>query len=88
MRDKDFIIAIDAGGTMTDCVLFSEDGSFSVGKALTNPGNERSSYLESVEDAAIYHELSCGEVHERAGISLYTGTAILNTILTHTGATS
>ncbi len=32
----DLIIAIDAGGTMTDCVLVSDDGTFTVGKSLRN----------------------------------------------------
>jgi acetone carboxylase, beta subunit len=81
-----FIVAIDAGGTMTDCILFREDGAFHVGKALTHREDERKSYLESVNDAAGYLGLTSADVHARASTCLYTGTGILNTILTLTGA--
>ncbi len=81
-----FIVAIDAGGTMTDCILFREDGTFHVGKALTRREDERVSYSESVQDAAGYLSLDSAEVHARASTCIYTGTGILNTILTLTGA--
>jgi acetone carboxylase beta subunit len=81
-----FIVAIDAGGTMTDCILFREDGTFHVGKALTNRENETQSYMESVEDAAGYLDLTSSDVHGRTSVCIYTGTAILNTILTLSGA--
>lgn len=84
--DGGFLVAIDAGGTMTDCILFSEDGTFHVGKALTNREDERKSYLESVNDAAGYLDLTSADVHARSSVCLYTGTGILNTILTLTGA--
>ena len=50
--DKKYILALDAGGTMTDTILVMDDGTFTVGKALTNKQNESASYLESVDDAA------------------------------------
>jgi acetone carboxylase beta subunit len=81
-----FIVAIDAGGTMTDCILFREDGTFHVGKSLTNRENETQSYIESVEDAAGYLGLTSADVHGRTSVCIYTGTAILNTILTLSGA--
>jgi acetone carboxylase beta subunit len=81
-----FIVAIDAGGTMTDCILFREDGTFHVGKSLTNRENEMQSYMESVEDAAGYLGLTSADVHGRTSVCIYTGTAILNTILTLSGA--
>ena len=82
----DLIIAIDAGGTMTDCVIVSDDGTFTVGKSLTDRENEPRSYVESVGDAAGYMGLSSRDVHERAIVSIYTGTGILNTVLTATGS--
>ena len=85
-NDGKYIIAIDAGGTMTDCVLFSEDGSFSVGKSLTNREDESASYLEAVGDAAGYSGITTTEAHNEASVCLYTGTSILNTILTGTGS--
>ena len=85
-KSGDLMIAIDAGGTMTDCVLVSDDGTFTVGKALTNREDEAKSYLESVDDAAGYLGLGSSEVHQRTSTSLYTGTGILNTILTRSGS--
>ena len=86
LNGGDFIVAIDAGGTMTDCILFRDDGTFHVGKALTHREDERISYRESVNDAAGYLGLTSTDVHGRASTCLYTGTGILNTILTLTGA--
>ena len=50
---KNYILALDAGGTMTDTILVKPDGDFTIGKSLTNRKDEASSYLESVEDAAL-----------------------------------
>ena len=79
------LVAIDAGGTMTDCLVVA-DGKFVVGKALTNRANEAASYLESVADASGYLGLDSNAVHQQTQAVLYTGTAILNTILTGTGS--
>ncbi|MBI2877442.1 MAG: hydantoinase/oxoprolinase family protein [Candidatus Tectomicrobia bacterium] len=80
-----YLIALDAGGTMTDSFCVDEEGRFIVGKALTNPGEEWKSYLESVRDGMGYWQKSSTECHRNALASIYTGTAILNTILTLSG---
>ena len=82
---KNYILALDAGGTMTDTVLVLPDGSFKVGKSLTNRNNEVASYLESVDDAAKIIGSSSSEVHKKAAVSIYAGTGMLNTLLTGTG---
>jgi len=82
---KDFILALDAGGTMTDTILVLPDGTFKVGKSLTNREHEPTSYLESVEDAARSIDLTSAEIHRRAAVSIYAGTGMLNTLLTGTG---
>jgi acetone carboxylase, beta subunit len=79
------LVAIDAGGTMTDCLVVA-DKKFVVGKALTNREDEASSYLESVADAGGFLGLDSNAVHGQTQAVLYTGTAILNTILTGTGS--
>jgi len=83
--NKDYILALDAGGTMTDTILVLPDGSFKVGKSLTNRRDEASSYLESVQDTADALNTSSRELHERAAVSIYAGTGMLNTVLTGTG---
>lgn len=82
---KDYILALDAGGTMTDTVLVLPDGSFKVGKSLTNRKNEVASYLESVEDAAKIIGTTSSEIHKHAAVSIYAGTGMLNTLLTGSG---
>ncbi len=84
-RDKQYILAIDAGGTMTDAFLADEMGRFVIGKALTNRESEPESYLSSVEDAASYWELTAPDVHRDADFILYAGTTLLNILLTGTG---
>jgi len=83
--NKKYILALDAGGTMTDTILVKDDGTFTVGKALTNKKNESASYLESVEDAALSIGLTSHEAHRDASVCIYAGTGMLNTLLTGTG---
>ncbi|HIF17376.1 MAG: hydantoinase/oxoprolinase family protein [Cycloclasticus sp.] len=84
-KDKKYILALDAGGTMTDTILVKDDGTFTVGKALTNKQDEAASYKESVEDAAQSIGITSREAHENASVSIYAGTGMLNTLLTGTG---
>jgi acetone carboxylase, beta subunit len=82
---KDYILALDAGGTMTDTILVLPDGSFKVGKSLTNSDDEAASYLESVEDTVSVMNQTSEEVHRNAAVSIYAGTGMLNTLLTGSG---
>lgn len=84
-KAKSYILALDAGGTMTDTVLVLPDGTFKIGKSLTNRADEGSSYLESVDDAASMIGLGSADVHRNAEVSIYSGTGMLNTLLTGTG---
>ena len=45
------VLAIDAGGTMTDTFIVDESGSFVVGKAQTTPDDESVGFMESARDA-------------------------------------
>lgn len=83
---KRCLIALDAGGTMTDTFLVGEHGEFVLGKALTNHDTEALSYGSSVEDAASYWDMTGKEVHEKAISSIYTGTTMLNILLTQSGS--
>ena len=44
---KTQILAIDAGGTMTDTFIIDDHGEFVVGKAQTTPGDESIGLLHS-----------------------------------------
>ncbi|MGE3774546.1 MAG: hydantoinase/oxoprolinase N-terminal domain-containing protein, partial [Gammaproteobacteria bacterium] len=82
---REYILALDAGGTMTDTILVKGDGSFTIGKSLTNREDEASSYTESVADAALQIGLDSRTVHTNCAVSIYAGTGMLNTILTGRG---
>ena len=79
-------LALDAGGTMSDAFLCDEEGRFILGKSLTNPDDESLSYAESVEDATSYWDLSSAEAHKNTAVDTYTGTSMLNILLTGSGA--
>jgi len=86
MAEKRYLLALDAGGTMTDTFLVDEEGSFVLGKYLTNKENEAVSYLGSVADAASYLGASSTDIHKMAVSCTYTGTTMLNILLTLRGS--
>lgn len=87
MTDKvKYIVAEDAGGSMTDCFLVDTDGTFSTGKFLTNSEDEALSYMGSLNDAASKIGLTTEEVHKDAQSCTYTGTSMLNTLVTQSGS--
>ncbi|WP_298176967.1 hydantoinase/oxoprolinase family protein [Saccharomonospora sp.] len=79
------VLGIDAGGTMTDTLLVDEHGRFAVGKASTTPRNESEGFLESAADAARQWGLSSEDTFEKLSVVLYSGTGMLNTLLSRTG---
>lgn len=79
------VIGIDAGGTMTDTILVDSDGHFKIGKAATTPKNEAEGFLASAEDAADAWGISLEELFTGVGVVLYSGTGMLNTLLSRTG---
>ena len=83
--ERQFILAFDAGGTMTDAILVKPDGSFTVGKSISRREDEPRSYRESVTDAANNLGLSAEEVHAQCAADIYCGTGMLNTVLTGNG---
>lgn len=86
MAEERYIIAQDAGGSMTDCFLVDSEGRFATGKYLTNHENESLSYLGSLNDAARRWNLSSAEIHQRALSSTYTGTTMVNILVTRSGS--
>ncbi|RFC66811.1 MULTISPECIES: hydantoinase/oxoprolinase family protein [Mesorhizobium] len=79
------VIGIDAGGTMTDTILVDADGHFKIGKSATTPRNESEGFIASAEDAADAWGLSLEELFSGVNVVLYSGTGMLNTLLSRTG---
>ena len=79
------VAGIDAGGTMTDTILVDEFGTFTIGKAATTPKLESIGFLESAIEASDYRGLSIQEMFASVEVVLYTGTGMLNVLLSRTG---
>lgn len=79
------VIGIDAGGTMTDTILVDQDGRFKIGKSATTPKDEAEGFLASAEDAADAWGISLETLFSGVNVVLYSGTGMLNTLLSRTG---
>ena len=79
------VLAIDAGGTMTDTFIVDGRGSFVVGKAQTTPDDESAGFMESARDALEQWDAAPEEAFPRIASGIYSGTAMLNRLLSRTG---
>jgi N-methylhydantoinase A/acetone carboxylase beta subunit len=79
------VLAIDAGGTMTDTFIVDESGQFVVGKAQTTPEDESVGFMRSSEDALRYWSLEPGSAFPQIVSGIYSGTAMLNRLLERKG---
>jgi N-methylhydantoinase A/acetone carboxylase beta subunit len=85
VEHKPIILAIDTGGTMSDTVVVDENGYFTIGKAQTTPENEAIGIINSFRDAVRKWNMSVEEATKTLEVIIYTGTIMLNRILTRTG---
>lgn len=85
MGNRPIVAGIDAGGTMTDTILVDGDGHFTIGKAETTPAREADGFLESAAEAAENWGLDPAEMFRSLEVVLYSGTGMLNTLLSRTG---
>jgi N-methylhydantoinase A/oxoprolinase/acetone carboxylase beta subunit len=79
------ILAIDAGGTMTDTFIIDEQGDFVVGKAQTTPADESVGFLNSANDALSYWKTGASRAFPSLVTGIYSGTTILNRLLQRQG---
>ena len=79
------VLAIDAGGTMTDTFIVDRAGDFVVGKAQTTPADEAVGFMASTRDALRYWDLEPEEALPQMASGIYSGTAMLNRLLERKG---
>src|SRR6266446_9816200 len=79
------VLAIDAGGTMTDTFIVDASGQFIVGKAQTTPEDESVGFMRSAEDALDYWNLEPSSAFPQSVSGIYSGTAMLNRLLERKG---
>jgi len=82
---KPRILAIDAGGTLTDTIVVAEDGQFVVGKAQSTPEDESIGFINSLDDAMQYWGLTKEEAVPQLASGIYSGTGMLNRLLERKG---
>jgi acetone carboxylase beta subunit len=79
------VLAIDAGGTMTDTFIVDASGRFVVGKAQTTPEDEAIGLMESAEDALRQWDSTPEAAFPTIRSAVFSGTAMLNRLLTRGG---
>lgn len=79
------VLAIDAGGTMTDTFIIDDQGRFVVGKAQSTPLDESEGIIHSMRDALEQWELNVDEVMSSLKTAVYSGTAMLNRLVQRQG---
>jgi acetone carboxylase, beta subunit len=79
------VLAIDAGGTMTDTFIVDEAGEFVVGKAQTTPEDESAGFMASARDALGQWGSVPDEAFGELASGIYSGTAMLNRLLSRQG---
>jgi acetone carboxylase, beta subunit len=79
------ILAIDAGGTMTDTFIIDDKGDFVVGKAQSTPEDESIGLLNSARDALTYWDTTVEAEFPKLLAGVYSGTAMLNRLVSRNG---
>lgn len=79
------VLAIDAGGTMTDTFIVDGAGSFVVGKAQTTPQDESLGFMRSATDALAQWGMTPEQGFPEIAAAVFSGTAMLNRVVTRTG---
>jgi acetone carboxylase beta subunit len=79
------VLAIDAGGTMTDTFIVDGAGAFVVGKAQTTPEDESLGFMRSSADALGQWEMTVEQGFPEIQAAVFSGTAMLNRVLNRAG---
>ncbi|HEV3230359.1 MAG TPA: hydantoinase/oxoprolinase family protein [Solirubrobacteraceae bacterium] len=79
------VLAIDAGGTMTDTFVVDEVGNFVVGKAQTTPEDESRGFDHSARDALRQWGSAPEQAFPMISSGIFSGTAMLNRLLSRQG---
>lgn len=79
------VLAIDAGGTMTDTFIIDDRGQFVVGKAQSTPYDESEGIINSMKDALEQWGLTVEQVMPALKTAVYSGTAMLNRLVQRQG---
>ena len=86
-QNSEYIVGVDIGGTFTDCVVLSESGKITIGKALSSPDDFAQGAVNAVADAAQTLGLpGADEVLRCTRLFFHACTIGENTLITRAGA--
>ena len=80
------IVAVDVGGTCTDCVVFDGEQTIHFGKALSTPPRFAQGVLDSVRVTAATMGLTLEQLLGRSRLFLHGSTVVDNAIFARAGA--
>jgi N-methylhydantoinase A len=86
MCERDYVIAVDVGGTCTDCVVFGSDERIHFGKALSTPPRFAEGVLDSVRATASGMGLSMHALLAQSRLFMHGSTVVDNAIFARQGA--
>ncbi|HEY2052425.1 MAG TPA: hydantoinase/oxoprolinase family protein [Solirubrobacterales bacterium] len=86
-HDKTYVVAIDIGGTGTDCVVVDDAGEVTLGKAFSTPPEFATGILNAVSSAADALGLGRAELLARTSLFLHSTTVAENAVVDETLAT-
>lgn len=79
-------VAIDVGGTFTDCLVLDERGELTKFKASTTPTDPSDGFMEALEKAARHYRLNPAQFLATVDILIHGTTLATNTLITGRGA--
>jgi N-methylhydantoinase A len=84
----DYVVAVDSGGTFSDCVVIDATGRVTTGKAPSTPDDFSAGVLDSIESAAGELGLTAGDLLARAILFAHGTTVATNALLERKGSPS
>jgi len=84
----EYVVAVDSGGTFSDCVIVDATGRVTTGKAPSTPEDFSAGVLDSIESAAAELGLTAGDVLTRAILFAHGTTVATNALLERKGSPS
>jgi N-methylhydantoinase A len=81
-----YVVAVDVGGTCTDCVVFRPGERVHIGKALSTPPHFGQGVLDAVAGAAAARGSALDDLLRATSLFLHGSTVVDNVVLTRDGA--
>ena len=84
-HSSSYVIAVDVGGTCTDCVVYAAGAPAHPGKAFSTPPDFARGVLDAIDSAATAMGLTRDRLLGRASLFLHGSTVVDNTLFTRSG---